>query len=98
MPYVAVNYDKNPAAPLGKWVGDPPYHGECVSYVKAVVPTLPQTKLWRRGAIVKGNHSVSAGTVIATFDSDGHYCGHAAIYESQTHDGLNVIDQWISPP
>lgn len=98
MPYVAQNYDNNPAAPLGRWVGNPPYYGQCVSYVKAVVLGLPQTKLWTKGAWVRRNPAVRAGTVIATFDSSGHYSGHAAIYEGQTHDGLNVVDQWITPP
>lgn len=98
MPYVSQNYDNNPAAPLGKWVGAAPYYGQCVSYVKAVVPGLPQTSLWKKGALVKLNAVVKPGTVIATFDVKGHYFGHAAIYESQTADGLNVVDQWITPP
>lgn len=98
MAYVSQNYDHNPAAPLGTWVGSAPYYGQCVSYVKAVVPGLPQTKLWRKGQPVKGNAHILAGTVIATFGKDGLYQGHAAIYESQTKDGLSVIDQWITPP
>jgi len=98
MPYVSQNYDNNPAAPLGQWVGDPPYYGQCVSYVKAVVPTLPETKKWKKGALVKYNVTLMAGTVIATFNSSGNYFGHAAIYESQTDDGLNVVDQWITAP
>ncbi len=98
MPYVSQNYDHNSAARIGTWVGAPPYYGQCVSYVKAVVPTLPQTSLWKKGALVKGNAAVRAGTVIATFDASGRYCGHAAIYEGQTPQGLNVIDQWITPP
>ena len=98
MPYISSNYDNNPAAPLGKWVGSPPYYGECVSYVKAVVPTLPQTSRWKKGASVKGNNTIKAGTVIATFNAGGQYYGHAAIYESQTVEGINVIDQWIKAP
>jgi hypothetical protein len=98
MPYVSQNYDHSPAAPLGTWVGAPPYYGQCVSYVKAVVPSLPQTSLWTKGALVKNNRAVQAGTVIATFNPAGHYSGHAAIYESQTKDGLNVVDQWITAP
>jgi hypothetical protein len=98
MPYVSKNYDANPAAPLGQWVGADPYYGQCVSYVKAVTPGLPQTSLWNKGDLAKGNASLEAGTVIATFDADGRYFGHAAIYESQDADGINVIDQWITPP
>jgi hypothetical protein len=55
MPYVAQNYDRNPEAPLGRWVGDPPYNGQCVSFVKAVVPRIPETRIWKRGALVKHN-------------------------------------------
>jgi len=43
---------------------------------------------------VKGNLAVRPGTMIATFDDDGRYKGHAAIYESQTSVGLTVYDQW----
>jgi hypothetical protein len=100
MPYVSRNYDNDPAAPIdqGKWVGTAPYYGECVSYVKFVTPELPQTSLWKKGALVRGNANIVAGTVIATFNADEHYFGHAAIYESQTADGIHVVDQWIAPP
>ncbi len=98
MPYVSQNYDHNPDAPMGTWVGAAPYYGECVSYVKAVTPGLPQTSLWKKGAAVKGNTTIVAGTVIATFNATGHYFGHAAIYESQTAAGVNVVDQWIVQP
>lgn len=98
MPYVSKNYDHNPAAPLGTYVGDQPYYGQCVSYVKAVVPSLPATSQWSKGALVKGNSNLAKGTVIATFNASGHYYGHAAIYEGQTPEGINVIDQWIVPP
>ena len=98
MPYRADNYLTNPKAVLGTWVGADPYHGECVSYVKAVVPTLPVTGKWKKGALVKGNTTLPAGTVIATFDQYGKYFGHAAIYEGQTAKGIDVVDQWITPP
>jgi len=98
MAYVSKNYDHNPAAPMGEWTGQAPYYGECVSYVKAVTPGLPQTSLWKKGAQVKGNPKLVAGTVIATFSGSGHYSGHAAIYESQNADGLHVVDQWITLP
>jgi hypothetical protein len=39
-----------------------------------------------------------AGTVIATFNAAGTYEGHAAIYVSQTSDGVNVYDQYVTPP
>ena len=98
MPYISTNYDHNPAAPLGKWVGAPPYYGQCVSYVKAVIPGMPQTSLWKKGPLVRNNPDIVAGTAIATFSPAGHYTVHAAIYESQTDEGLNVVDQWIAPP
>lgn len=102
MAFISVNYDHNPAAHFGQWVGTPPYYGECVSYVKSVVPSLPATSHWRKGPLVKGNLAILKGTVIATFNADGHYHGHAAIYESQELRGpvagINVVDQWITPP
>ncbi|WP_145733122.1 BPSL0067 family protein [Nitrospirillum pindoramense] len=62
-----------------------------------VCPSLPvSTGLWRRGDPVKGNKNIVAGTVIATFDSNGHYYGRAAIYDHQTGDGIYVYDQWIT--
>ncbi|HKQ26685.1 MAG TPA: BPSL0067 family protein [Burkholderiales bacterium] len=38
------------------------------------------------------------GTVIATFDSSGRYEGHAAIYVSQSAEGVSVYDQYVTPP
>ena len=73
--------------------------GQCVSYVTTVCPTIPvSTGAWKKGLQVKGNKEIAAGTAIATFDKDGNYSGHAAIYESQTDDGINVVDQWVTPP
>ena len=72
--------------------------GQCVSYVKAVCPRLPGTSAWRKGARVKGNESLQPGTVIATFNAHDRYEGHAAIYVGQTAAGVNVFDQYVTPP
>ena len=98
MAYISQNYDNNTTAKLGTFVGDPPYYGQCVSYVKAVVPGLPATSQWRKGVPVKGHLNITKGTVIATFNENNQYHGHAAIYESQTPQGIHVVDQWITPP
>ena len=100
MPYVSQNYVSNPNAPIDKnvWVAAAPYYGACVSYVKFVTPGLPQTPMWKKGLPVKGNRNILRGTVIATFNDHGKYFGQAAIYESQTAQGINVVDQWITPP
>jgi len=37
-----------------------------------------------------------AGTAIATFDANGQYVGHAAIYVKQDAVGIHVYDQWIT--
>src|SRR2546423_14642509 len=58
----------------------PNYCGQCVSYVRQVCRTLPATGQWKKGALIKGNTSVAQGTVIATFDMNGDYFGHAAIF------------------
>lgn len=43
---------------------------------------------------VQGNTAIRPGTAIATFDSNGRYIGHAAIYLGQNAQGIQVIDQW----
>jgi hypothetical protein len=72
--------------------------GQCVSYVKRVCPQLPTTALWKKGAQVKGNAGIVAGTVIATFNAAGQYEGHAAVYVSQGPLGIDVYDQYVTPP
>lgn len=87
-PYIAAN----PGSFLGKpAVGD----GECVTLVKAAsAHSMPPTPQWRQGEAVMGNTSLPIGTVIATFDANGRYLGHTAIYIGQDDNGLTVIDQW----
>lgn len=93
----------SPSSSLGPFT-DPPkdkskgpsYCGQCVSYVRTVCPSMPATGKWKKGALVKGNSTIVSGTAIATFNSEGTYEGHAAIYDSQTPNGINVYDQWIS--
>lgn len=72
--------------------------GQCVSYVKKVCPSVPNTAHWRKGAQVKDNRSIAPGTAIATFNASGHYEGHAAIYVSQDDVGITVYDQYVTPP
>lgn len=72
--------------------------GQCVSYVKKVCPTLLPTNHWEKGAPVKDNKNILQGTVIATFNSHGKFEGHAAIYVSQSAVGINVYDQYVTPP
>jgi hypothetical protein len=77
--------------------GSPNFCGQCVSFVTTVCPTIPvATREWKQGKLVKGDTTILAGTAIATFDADGKYKGHAAIYENQTAAGLNVVDQWVT--
>lgn len=77
----------------------PDFCGQCVSFVTTVCETIPvATGLWKKGAKVRGNMTILAGTAIATFDASGKYSGHAAIYENQTASGINVVDQWVTPP
>ena len=113
MPYVSTAYESNPTAPISEkdkndqwsnptWVSvpDPPpnEYGKCVSYVRFVTPGLPKAKQWTKGSLVKGDNKIAKGTVIATFNTEGHYHGHAAIYESQSKQGIAVVDQWITTP
>ena len=81
------------AVPTGAKTHHPNYCGQCVSYVRQVYPTLPTTEGWKKGSPAKGN--AKEGMVIATFNSEGNYYGHAAIYVSEDQDGINVYDQYI---
>lgn len=85
-------------APTGEDTKGQNLCGQCVSYVKIVCPNLPVTASWKKGAAVKDNTSIVAGTVIATFNAAGKYEGHAAIYVSQNKDGISVYDQYATPP
>lgn len=76
---------------------NPDFCGQCVSFVTTVCPGIPvNTGTWKKGAQVKGNASIAAGTAIATFDASGRYHGHAAIYVKQDAAGMVVYDQWIT--
>ena len=85
------------APPAADQRHNPDFCGQCVSYVTTVCPTLPvNTGQWSKGAPVKGNASIAEGTAIATFDTNGGYHGHAAIYVKQDPVGIHVYDQWIT--
>lgn len=75
----------------------PNYCGQCVSYVKRVCPSLRNTATlnWKKGDLAKGNENIKQGTVIATFDKNDKYFGHAAVYVSQDKTALYVYDQYI---
>ncbi len=107
-PYVASDVkpslvgDPAAAAAPGRYVGDNPRQwagqpsvgsGECVPLVQAATGALRATE-WRPGVPVQGNTAIRPGTAIATFDSNGHYTGHAAIYLGQDTNGIQVVDQW----
>ena len=93
MPYVA-NVSEAKGL-VGQLVGN----GQCVSFVHAVT-AAPPSSLWHQGVQVKGEATISPGTVIATFDPNGRYGNHtdgrshAAIYLSQNSVGIRVLDQW----
>ena len=77
------------------------YKGECaagVQYVfyKAGKP-LGTTDTWKQGIQVKGN-SIPAGTAIASFRNKRFANDHAAILIRETKNGLEVWDQYNTPP
>jgi len=83
--------------PESKVYGD----GHCVAFVKEYAGLGP-TSGWKRGKKVRGNE-VARGTPIATFDAAGAYTNvsgssHAAIFWSQTSEGIVVYDQWKGQP
>lgn len=84
--YVAANPEQ--------WIGrDSVGSGECVDLVKAAAGT-PPTKFWKPGRLVMGDQTIPRGAIIATFDANGRYLGHAAIYLGQDAGGIQVVDQW----
>ncbi len=98
------NSGGNPAAtaPPGRYVGENPQRwvgpnsvgtGECVALVQAATGA-PRSTEWRQGVQVQGNTTIRPGTAIATFDSNGRYTGHTAIYLGQDEHGIRVVDQW----
>jgi hypothetical protein len=97
MPFIARNYDKNPAAPLDKdkWVDDGKGNelGQCVSLVKFLIPELRGVGAshgWTKGLPAFGNGAVQPGTAIATFNAAGHYfrsCGDLRVPGCRRHDG-----------
>ena len=58
----------------------------------------PRMSEWKRGVHVKGS-SVTPGTAVGTFKSDGTYDGtsgtcHGAVFIKETSEGIEVWDQW----
>ena len=87
---VASNYTEF----LGQSVGS----GQCVALAQAT-SNVGNTSTWVPGSQVQGNTNIAAGTVIATFGSDGTYTNtpgqsHTAIYLGQNDQGIQVLDQW----
>ena len=66
---------------------------ECVALVRELT-NAPRATTWRAGATARGNQALQPGTAIATFDADGHYGGHTAIYLGQDATGIFAYDQW----
>ena len=77
-----------------QWIGQPSVGtGECVPLVQAATGA-PRSTTWQPGIEVQGNTNIRPGTAVATFDNNGRYTGHAAIYLGQDERGIQVIDQW----
>jgi hypothetical protein len=97
IPYIASDPENK------QWLGKAVGTGQCVAYVQAV-STAPQTSLWQRGALVKGNDNIQYGTVVATFGPSGKYenrmdgTSHAAVYLKQDTTAITVVDQWSNQP
>ena len=72
--------------------------GECVSLVKNLAG-LGHTSTWHPGAKVIDVNDLKPGTAIGTFDKDGHFVGHAAIFlfrrkNEKGKDCIYVLDQY----
>lgn len=95
MPYIANMTNANALVAAGELVGN----GQCVALAHAAA-LIPPTQAWSQGTRVQGNLQLPVGTIIATFDANGHYgnhtngTSHTAIYIGQTAQGIQVLDQW----
>ena len=75
-------------------------NGQCVRFTQLkATGGMPHTSQWKMGAKVRGNTGIAAGTVIASGWINGKYTSmprgnHAAVYEGQNAQGIQVIDQW----
>lgn len=78
-------------------VGD----GECVALIQAFTTAGP-TRRWREGVAVLHNHSLRAGTAIATFEKGRWplhpHKKHAAFFLRHDPEGFWVIDQYADKP
>lgn len=82
------------AANPEQWIGQASVgSGECVDLVKAAAGT-PPTRFWKPGRLDMGDQTIPRGAIIATFDANGRYLGHAAIYLGQDAGAIQVVDQW----
>jgi hypothetical protein len=74
-------------------------NGQCAVFVESVT-TAPRVHYWKRGIKVLGNGgSIHAGTVIATFNSEGKYPNmphgnHTGLFLSENGHSITMIDQW----
>lgn len=87
----------NPSAYAGKEVEYGGIKGSCVVFVQRCAGA-PKASEWSEGDPVRGNTNLRAGTAIATFKNAAYQNkssgNHAAIYISQTDEGILVWDQW----
>ena len=90
------------ASDTDRYMGSAVGSGQCVAFVQAAAGA-PNTGQWSQGPVVRGNNTIPAGSVIATFQ-DGQYKNktngdsHAAIYLGQNDEGIFVRDQWKGQP
>jgi len=80
--------------------------GQCVAYVKCRCTKNgkypPSTRDWRPGQSLKTvngkcNRNIAPNTAIATFDSNGRYNAHAAVFiRCQDDYTVQVYDQWCA--
>jgi hypothetical protein len=84
---------------VGKVLGSGENVGQCAAGVQELFEKannpLKKTNTWKKGELVRGNKNIPKGTAIATFDNNGKYWTHAAVYEGQNQKGIQVWDQWV---
>src|SRR5260370_19453065 len=63
----------------------------CAAIAQTLHPGVPRVAHWTKGAKVKGNGHLRAGTVIAIFNSNGDYAGSS--YHAVGH---KVDGHWVT--
>ena len=67
--------------------------GQCVDAVYCLTNHKVSIKQWIKGEKVVDAANIEPGTIIATFNENGQYYGHAAVFKAKSDGVIEVYDQ-----